>query len=120
MTNEKLLNTLEKSKMAMAVASAFITAGLANANTILCDLNIVSDKVSVTSMPTTENVAGGVLTIIAGVARLAGMFMVAGGIVKYLQAKHEENSSGESKAATGIGIGIAFTLMPSLLGAIFT
>ena len=108
----KAMNTL-------ALAGAAVTVGLANMQTVSCELGVFNDSVTVTDIPETDAIVGNVVTVIGGVARIAGLFMVAGGVIKYLQAKHEENASGESKAATAIGIGIAFTLMPTILRTIF-
>ena len=118
--NTKLMGALEKGKTALAVASAFATVAVTEANSVLCKIDLTgsTNKVTVTSIPTPETVLGGVLTVIGGVARVAGLLMVIGGAIKFLQAKHEENSAGESKSATGIGIGVAFCVMPSLIKAI--
>lgn len=99
------------------------TAGLmaatmyVRANQVYCGL--FDKSVSITTSISATSLITNVMKIIAGVCILVGMFMILSGVIKFLQARAEDNAAGESKAGWSMGIGLAFVAMPLLINTLF-
>ena len=118
---QKFLSATRSLKDKADAAAITASVMLMTANNYVCADNWFSNgtKTSISSAPDTGVLVGNVINVIGLVCRVAGLFMVAGGFVKYLQSRSEDNASGESKAAWAMGIGMAFVAMPTLLSALF-
>lgn len=123
MVLKKVMDTVKSKATAVKDTAALVTAvAVCNYHNVLCEFSLdQSDKISVSGPPDSINtVFKKLVGVVAGISMLVGAFMVLSGIIKYLQAKGENNSAGESQAGWQMGIGLAFVGMPIILNAIFT
>lgn len=70
--------------------------------------------------PSASKIMGGILSLIGSAALIVGIFMVVGGAIAYFQAKANDNSAGESKAAWAMGVGFLFMMVKVVLIPLFT
>jgi heme/copper-type cytochrome/quinol oxidase subunit 2 len=78
-----------------------------------------NQEVTVNSNITGAQILNRIVTIMAGVFVIVGLFGVVSGVFKYLEAKQDENSAGENKATRQIGLSIVMIAAPAVLIYIF-
>lgn len=111
MIKDKIITACTKAKNNWEYLLAFI---FINANTAYADW--FDDKnIQVSGNVNAKTMMGRVLGIIGDCAQIVGIFIAVGGVIKFLQAKHDGNAAEESKAQWAIGIGAAFAAMPTII-----
>lgn len=96
---------------------ALFTFFTITAKEVRCDfLDPVDQQVEIGGGKASLNKLGG---IAGGLLIAAGIFILVSGVFGYIEAKGEDNSAGESKAARRIGVGLALIAGPELLNFIF-
>lgn len=119
-------NILEKAKTlgktAHKKATVFMTTAYAVMNNMRLDAyasnTTTTGDGSIGNMNASD-VFTGLLKVISSIGQYVGAMAVAGGIFMYLQAKKDDNPNAESKAQMAIAVGLAFFILPQLLGTIF-
>ncbi len=102
-----------------ALVPAYVTVGVNKAYAGMDDW-FKTDGTTVSSKPDAGKLMGGILSLIGSAALVVGIFMIVGGAIAYFQAKANDNSAGESKAAWAMGVGFLFMMVKTVLIPLFT
>lgn len=113
---EAARNNLKSMLAAVSIAVMMAPAGsvyCGGLDSMLSSANRVN--VSNVGNLTASSLLGNLISILAWIMRIAGLFAIVKGVMDFFTAKQDENSVNESKAIRGAAIGMAMFIAPTVL-----